>query len=180
MSQDKQLNVPMDPCLHCADLYQLCSVITNHDIFLLSDLHLWERLTHCVFQGQQRNYLRDNLKSVERKFPSSYFNSVYSCFRFLFPVLLSMLPALPFLLFLTIVPSSLHCGDNIQSVNSPKNFLAGVKHPQDSNGKKQILKGSDFPSKKDAEPDREGPFFLKYPVWCFIQGYQVTKVGLCS
>lgn len=62
--------------------------------------HLWERLARRVLQGQQRNYLQENLKTVERKFPSGYFNSVYSCLRFLFPVLLSMLPALPFLLFL--------------------------------------------------------------------------------
>lgn len=48
---------------------------------------------------QQRNCLQENLKTVERKFPSSHFNRVYSCLCFLFPVLFNMLPAQPFLLF---------------------------------------------------------------------------------
>lgn len=62
--------------------------------------HLWERFTSCIYQGQWRTCLQANLKTDKRKFSSGYFNSVYSCLDFLFPVVLNTLPVLPFLLFL--------------------------------------------------------------------------------
>lgn len=73
-----------------------------------------------------------NLKTRGRKFSSGLFNCVYSCLGFLFPVVLSTLPAsLPFLLFLRH-----HCPPSSQKETlsvwqrqhpvchwSPKNFL---------------------------------------------------------
>lgn len=97
--------------------------------------HLWEGLALCVFWGQQRSSLQESLKTAQRKFPSGYFNSVYSCLRFLFPVLLSTLPALPFLLFLhhycPLLAKKRHCAlwrQHPVCQQAPKNFLTGVKH----------------------------------------------------
>lgn len=74
-------------------------------------------------QGQWRNCLQRNLKTVERKFPSGYFNSVYSCLHFLFPVVLALfLLCHSYCSFSTIVPllkrDVYDCRDNIQSVSS--------------------------------------------------------------
>lgn len=84
----------------------------------------------------------ENLKTVERKFPSGYFNNVYSCLRFLFPVLLSMLPALPFLLFLhhycPLLAKKRHCAlwsQHPVCQQLPKNLLTGVKHTSNWSGK---------------------------------------------
>lgn len=82
--------------LICINVVMISAMI--YSFYQISNF--WERLAFYVFQGQQRIYLQENLKTVERKFPSGYFNSVYSCLRFLFPVVLSTLPVLPFLLFL--------------------------------------------------------------------------------
>lgn len=87
------------PRLHSAGLYH-CSVNIDLDMLRLSDRPtLGEALSLCRSRTAEE-WLAGEPEDSERKFPRGYFNNVYSCLRFLFPVLLGMLPARPFLLFL--------------------------------------------------------------------------------
>lgn len=104
-----------DKCINCPHLCQFPNMI--------SILAIMKSIKLVTGQGQQRNRLQRNLKTVERKFPSGYFNSVYSCLHFLFPVVLAhFLLCHSYCSFSTIVPllkrDMVHCRDNIQSVSS--------------------------------------------------------------
>lgn len=104
-----------DKCINCPHLCQLPNMI--------SILAIMKSIKLVAGQGQQRNRLQRNLKTVERKFPSGYFNSVYSCLHFLFPVVLAhFLLCHSYGSFSTIVPllkrDTVRCRDNIQSVGS--------------------------------------------------------------
>lgn len=125
----------MDSCFHYADFYH-CIVNISHDLFLLSRPHIFGRGSLSVsFKDSRGISCRRTLRQWNGNFPSSYFNSVYSCSRFLFPVLLSTLPALPFLLFLhhycPLLAKKRHCvlwRQHPVCQQSPKIFLTGVKH----------------------------------------------------
>lgn len=99
---------------HLCQFFNMCSILAiMKSIKVLGD----------TGQGQQRNHLQRNLKTVERKFPFGYFDSVYSCLHFLFPVVLAhFLLCHSYCSFSTIVPllkrDMVHCRDNIQFVSS--------------------------------------------------------------
>lgn len=115
--------------------------------------HLCERRALRVVQGQQRNDLWENLKTVAQRFPSDYFDSVYSCFAL--PI--SCPPQYnSYCSSITIVPFSLkrdivHCEDNIQSVSSYPRISSQQRHtPRNNKTNNTEFNGFDFPE------DRKG------------------------
>lgn len=87
------------PNFHKAPMHK-SAVSNSHTIFPLSGLSCLEESHSVSFKDNRGITCRRTLRQWNGNFSSGYFNSVYSCLHFLFPVLLNTLPALPFLLFL--------------------------------------------------------------------------------
>lgn len=114
ISQDRQLHVSMDACLHFADVNQWSVLISTA---VNSFYQTWERFARCLLKGQRRNCLWENLKTAERKFPPSFSTAfIPACASYFLSSSACFLLCYSYCSSISIVPSLLkrdivHCGE---------------------------------------------------------------------
>lgn len=119
-SRDQQLP---DSRLHWADVCQR-GVNINTDVFLQSALSFLH-----FSRGGRRDYSWGNLKTVAQNFPLQLFRQrLFLFLRFLFPVLLSALPALPFRLSSITIVLSLLKRDIAETTSTLSAVLQEFRH----------------------------------------------------
>lgn len=147
----------------------------------------------CVFQGQQRNCLWENLKTAERKFPSSFSTAfIPACASYFLSSSVCFLLFYSYCSSITIVPSLLkrdivHCGETSSLSSVTQEF----PHRRKTQLEVYVANNTYFNVKifysqrmqnltEKVCIEEEAHFLLKiYCVVCFIQEHQMTK-AMCT